>query len=66
MGEIIKNTRPDFQVLAGSAGFLYPSLVLGAVAVSWPWPTSRRSSAATSWPLPRRGSTRRRDSSNFA
>jgi 4-hydroxy-2-oxoglutarate aldolase len=31
MGEIIKNTRPDFQVLAGSAGFLYPSLVLGAV-----------------------------------
>jgi len=31
MGEIIKNTRPDFQVLAGSARFLYPSVVLGAV-----------------------------------
>lgn len=31
MGEIIQNARPDFQVLAGSAGFLYPSLCLGAV-----------------------------------
>lgn len=31
MGEIIKNVRPDFQVLAGSAGFLYPAVVLGAV-----------------------------------
>ena len=31
MGEIIKNVRPDFQVLAGSAGFLYPALCLGAV-----------------------------------
>ncbi len=31
MGEIIKNARPGFQVLAGSAGFLYPALCLGAV-----------------------------------
>jgi 4-hydroxy-2-oxoglutarate aldolase len=31
MGEIIKNARPGFQVLAGSAGFLFPALCLGAV-----------------------------------
>jgi 4-hydroxy-2-oxoglutarate aldolase len=31
MGQIIKNARPGFQVLAGSAGFLYPALCLGAV-----------------------------------
>jgi 4-hydroxy-2-oxoglutarate aldolase len=31
MAEIIKNARPDFQVLAGSAGFLFPALCLGAV-----------------------------------
>jgi len=31
LGEIIKNCRPGFQVLAGSAGFLYPALCLGAV-----------------------------------
>ncbi len=31
MAEIIKNVRADFQVLAGSAGFLYPALCVGAV-----------------------------------
>jgi 4-hydroxy-2-oxoglutarate aldolase len=31
MGEILRNCRPGFQVLAGSAGFLYPALCLGAV-----------------------------------
>ncbi len=31
IGEVIKSARPGFQVLAGSAGFLYPALCLGAV-----------------------------------
>jgi 4-hydroxy-2-oxoglutarate aldolase len=31
LGQIIKAARPGFQVLAGSAGFLYPALCLGAV-----------------------------------
>lgn len=31
LGDIIRATRPGFNVLAGSAGFLYPALVLGAV-----------------------------------
>ena len=31
MGQIMKAARPGFQVLAGSAGFLYPALCLGAV-----------------------------------
>ena len=31
LGQIIKNARPGFQVLAGSAGFLYPALCLGAI-----------------------------------
>jgi len=31
MGEIVHSVRPDFQVLAGSAGFLYPALCVGAV-----------------------------------
>ena len=31
LGEIIKSARAGFQVLAGSAGFLYPALCLGAV-----------------------------------
>jgi 4-hydroxy-2-oxoglutarate aldolase len=31
LGEIVRYARPGFQVLAGSAGFLYPSLCLGAV-----------------------------------
>jgi 4-hydroxy-2-oxoglutarate aldolase len=31
MGEIIRTARPGFQVIAGSAGFLYPALCLGAV-----------------------------------
>jgi 4-hydroxy-2-oxoglutarate aldolase len=31
LGEIIRYARPGFQVLAGSAGFLYPALCLGAV-----------------------------------
>ena len=31
MGQIIKAARSGFQVLAGSAGFLYPALCLGAV-----------------------------------
>jgi 4-hydroxy-2-oxoglutarate aldolase len=30
MGEVIHSARPGFQVLAGSAGFLYPALCLGA------------------------------------
>ncbi len=31
LGEIIRYARPGFQVLAGSAGFLYPAFCLGAV-----------------------------------
>lgn len=31
LGEIVRYCRPGFQVLAGSAGFLYPALCLGAV-----------------------------------
>ncbi len=31
LGEVIRFARPGFQVLAGSAGFLYPALCLGAV-----------------------------------
>ncbi|MFC2116246.1 dihydrodipicolinate synthase family protein [Bacteroidota bacterium] len=31
MGEIVINTRDDFQVLSGSAGFLLPALSIGAV-----------------------------------
>ncbi len=31
LGDIIRNVRPDFQVLAGSAGFFYPALCIGAV-----------------------------------
>ena len=31
IGQIIKFARPGFQVLAGSAGFLYPALCLGAI-----------------------------------
>jgi len=31
MGEIIGSAKPGFQVLAGSAGFLFPALAIGAV-----------------------------------
>jgi 4-hydroxy-2-oxoglutarate aldolase len=31
LGEVIRNARPGFQVLAGSAGFFYPALCIGAV-----------------------------------
>lgn len=31
MGEIVHNVSDDFQVLAGSAGFLLPALIMGAV-----------------------------------
>ena len=31
LGEIIRSARPGFQVLAGSAGFLYPALCVGAI-----------------------------------
>lgn len=31
LGEVVRSARPGFQVLAGSAGFLYPALCLGAV-----------------------------------
>jgi 4-hydroxy-2-oxoglutarate aldolase len=31
IGEIVRYARPGFQVLAGSAGFFYPALCLGAV-----------------------------------
>jgi len=31
LGQIVQGARPGFQVLAGSAGFLYPALCLGAV-----------------------------------
>lgn len=31
LGEVVKSARPGFQVLAGSAGFLYPALCVGAV-----------------------------------
>jgi 4-hydroxy-2-oxoglutarate aldolase len=31
IGEIIHRAKPEFQVLAGSAGFLYPAFCLGAV-----------------------------------
>jgi len=30
MGEVIRSARPGFQFLAGSAGFLYPALCMGA------------------------------------
>jgi 4-hydroxy-2-oxoglutarate aldolase len=31
LGQIVKNSRPGFQALAGSAGFLYPAVCVGAV-----------------------------------
>ena len=31
MGEVLRNVKPDFQVLAGGAGFLLPALAMGAV-----------------------------------
>jgi len=31
MGDILRQAKPDFQVLAGSAGFLLPALTVGAV-----------------------------------
>ena len=31
MGEIVRGAEPDFQVLAGSAGFMLPALSVGAV-----------------------------------
>lgn len=31
MGEILRQTRPGFQILAGSAGFLLPALAMGAI-----------------------------------
>ena len=31
LGQIVKGARPGFQILAGSAGFLYPALCLGAI-----------------------------------
>lgn len=31
LGDIIRQVSPDFQVFAGSAGFLYPAMVLGGV-----------------------------------
>ena len=31
LGEVIRSARPGFQVLAGSAGFLYPALCVGVV-----------------------------------
>ncbi len=31
IGEVVRYARPGFQVLAGSAGFLYPALCMGAV-----------------------------------
>ena len=31
LGGILRHARPGFQVLAGSAGFLYPALCLGAI-----------------------------------
>jgi len=31
LGQIIKSARPGFQVLAGSAGFLFPALCVGAI-----------------------------------
>ena len=33
LGDIIRDAPPNFNVLAGSASFLYPALVLGAVGV---------------------------------
>ena len=30
MGEVLHNVKPDFQVLAGGAGFLLPALAMGA------------------------------------
>ena len=30
MGEVLQNVKPDFQVLAGGAGFLLPALAMGA------------------------------------
>ncbi len=31
LGQVIRRARPGFQALAGSAGFLYPALCIGAV-----------------------------------
>ena len=31
LGQIVRSARPGFQVLAGSAGFLYPALCVGAI-----------------------------------
>jgi 4-hydroxy-2-oxoglutarate aldolase len=31
MGEILRQTKPGFQILAGSAGFLLPALAMGAI-----------------------------------
>ena len=31
MGEILRKVKPDFQILAGSAGFLLPALSIGAI-----------------------------------
>ncbi len=31
LGQIVHSARPGFQVLAGSAGFLYPALCVGAI-----------------------------------
>lgn len=31
MGEVLRNVKPEFQVLAGGAGFLLPALATGAV-----------------------------------
>ncbi len=31
LGQVIRRARPGFQVLAGSAGFLFPALCIGAV-----------------------------------
>jgi 4-hydroxy-2-oxoglutarate aldolase len=31
LGDVLRQVSPDFQVFAGSAGFLYPAMVLGAV-----------------------------------
>jgi len=31
MGEVLRNVKPEFQVLAGGAGFLLPALAMGAI-----------------------------------
>ena len=31
MGDILRQVKPDFQILAGSAGFLLPALAMGAI-----------------------------------